>query len=97
MTNENIKNLWKFQQLVKSDNTFKTAEEQLKTLRHSIEDAVYREKDAEELTPEEFQKYHEIDQLLYKVQEFIYEQEKKVDWRKRKIGYELEKALGSEE
>ena len=97
VSNENIKNLWKFQQLVKSCDTFKTAEEQLKTLRHSIDDAIYREKDAEELTPEEFQKYHEMEQLLLKVQDFIFEQGRKVDKRKCQVGYQLEKAFGSEE
>ncbi len=96
MTNETIKQLWNFQQLVKSDAAFKTAEEQLKVLRHSVEDAVYREKEAEELTSEEFQKYHEIEQLLYKVQDFIHEQETKVDKKKCQLGYQLEKVLGGD-
>jgi hypothetical protein len=97
MANEQIKTLWKFQQLVKSNENFKTAEEQIKTLRHSLEDAVYRTKDAEELSTEEFQEYHEMEQLLLKVQNFIYKQNKKVDNKKCKVGYQLEKVLGSDE
>lgn len=97
MANEQIKTLWKFQQLVKSNENFKTAEEQIKTLRHSLEDAVYRTKDAEELSTEEFQEYHEMERLLLKVQNFIYKQNKKVDNKKCKVGYQLEKVLGSDE
>ncbi|MEN6623687.1 MAG: hypothetical protein ABFD50_19335 [Smithella sp.] len=97
MTNEQIKTLWKFQQLVKANENFKAAEEQLKTLRHSFEDAVYRTKEAEELSTEEFQEYHEMEQLLLKVQNFIYEQNRKVDNKMCKVGYQLEKALGSDE
>lgn len=97
MANEQIKTLWKFQQLVKANENFKIAEEQIKTLRHSLEDSVYRTKDAEELSQEDSQTYHEMEQLLLKVQDFIYEQNKKVDNKKCKVGYQLEKALGSDE
>lgn len=89
MVNEQIKTLWKFQQLVKSNENFKTAEEQMKTLRHSLEEAVYRTKDAEEISTEDFQAYHEMEQLLLKVQDFIREQNKKVENKKCKVGYQL--------
>jgi hypothetical protein len=97
MTTDQIKTLLKFQQLVKANENFKTAEEQIKTLRHSLEDAVYRTKEAEELSTDDFQTYHEMEQLLLKVQDFIYEQNKKADNKKCKVGYQLEKILGSDE
>jgi hypothetical protein len=97
MTTENIKNLWKFQQLVRADTQFKTAEDNMRNLKNSIEDAVYRAKEAEELTAEEFQEYKEMEQLLYRVKKFVQDQESKISSRKCKLGYELEKVLGSDE
>lgn len=94
MTNETIKQLWNFQQLLRADTQFKTADDNMRSLKNSLEDAVYRAKEAGEINADEFKEYKEIEQLLYKVKGFIQTQESRINNRKCKVGYELEAAIG---
>jgi translation initiation factor 2B subunit (eIF-2B alpha/beta/delta family) len=94
---ENYKNFWKFQQFVKSEECFKKAEEELKTFQHSMDNAVLRVKETGELSDEDYQEYKEMEALLYKVQHFINDQEKKAGTRRIQIARNLENILSGDE
>jgi hypothetical protein len=90
---ENFKNFWKFQQFVKSEQLLEVAEEQIKTVRHTLEDAVYRVKETGELTEEDFVEYKGFEELLYKVQRFITDQNKKTGEKRIQVARNLESEL----
>jgi hypothetical protein len=97
MSNENTKILFGFQQLVRSNTQFRNAENDIRNLRNSLEDAVYRAKESGELLDNEFEQYKEIEKLLFQVKEYTEEMQSRIERRKCKVGYELENILSGDE